>query len=168
MAYACVCHFFCVILQPQNRSNMESSKLPFSLSHPLEQYRLQRADGVYSKAMNYALDFFEISAQYLSIVMVGMVRASATETMPAGAVAVINKIDTKRPLSFGDWANDILPKAVAAARECLPDEPLTVAMTAVAGPKRNLWLGSKREKSLVPVEKEIKELNQIITEKLTK
>ena len=135
---------------------MESSKLPFSLSHPLEQYRLQRADGVYSKAMNYALDFFEISAQYLSIVMVGMVRASATETMPAGAVAVINKIDTKRPLSFGDWANDILPKAVAAARECLPDEPLTVAMTAVAGPKRNLWLGSKREKSLVQIRNEYK------------
>lgn len=135
---------------------MESSKLPFSLSHPLEQYRLQRADGVYSKAMNYALDFFEISAQYLSIVMVGMVRASATETMPVGAVAVINKIDTKRPLSFGDWANDILPKAVAAARECLPDEPLTVAMTAVAGPKRNLWLGSKREKSLVQIRNEYK------------
>lgn len=135
---------------------MESSKLPFSLSHPLEQYRLQRADGVYSKAMNYALDFFEISAQYLSIVMVGMVRSAATETMPAGAVAVINKIDTKRPLSFGDWANDILPKAVAAARECLPDEPLTVAMTAVAGPKRNLWLGSKREKSLVQIRNEYK------------
>lgn len=135
---------------------MESSKLPFSLSHPLEQYRLQRADGVYSKAMNYALDFFEISAQYLSIVMIGMVRASATETMPVGAVAVINKIDTKRPLSFGDWANDILPKAVAAARECLPDEPLTVAMTAVAGPKRNLWLGSKREKSLVQIRNEYK------------
>lgn len=135
---------------------MESSKLPFSLSHPLEQYRLQRADGVYSKAMNYALDFFEISAQYLSIVMVGMVRASATETMPVGALAVINKIDTKRPLSFGDWANDILPKAVAAARECLPDEPLTVAMTAVAGPKRNLWLGSKREKSLVQIRNEYK------------
>ena len=135
---------------------MKSSKLPFSLSHPLEQYRLQRADGVYSKAMNYALDFFEISAQYLSIVMVGMVRASATETMPVGAVAVINKIDTKRPLSFGDWANDILPKAVAAARECLPDEPLTVAMTAVAGPKRNLWLGSKREKSLVQIRNEYK------------
>lgn len=135
---------------------MESSKLPFSLSHPLEQYRLQRADGVYSKAMNYALDFFEISAQYLSIVMVGMVRAAATETMPAGAVAVINKIDTKRPLSFGDWANDILPKAVAAARECLPNEPLTVAMTAVAGPKRNLWLGSKREKSLVQIRNEYK------------
>ena len=85
-----------------------------------------------------------------------MVRASATETMPAGAVAVINKIDTKRPLSFGDWANDILPKAVAAARECLPDEPLTVAMTAVAGPKRNLWLGSKREKSLVQIRNEYK------------
>lgn len=132
------------------------NKLPFSLAHPLAQYRAQREAGVYSKAMNYALDFVEIASQYLSILLVGMVRAAASETMPTGAVAVINKIDTKRPLSFGDWANDILPKAVAAAREVAADEPLTVAMSAVAGPKRNLWLGSKREKSLVQIRNEYK------------
>ena len=51
-----------------------ADKLPISLAHPLEQYRTQLANGVYSKAMNYALDFFEISAQYLSIVLLGLVK----------------------------------------------------------------------------------------------
>ena len=49
-----------------------TGSLPISLAHPLEQYRCFREAGVYSKAMNYALDFFEVSAQYLSIVLLGL------------------------------------------------------------------------------------------------
>ena len=129
--------------------------LPISLAHPLEQYRLQREAGVYSKAMNYALDFFEVSAQYLSVVLLGLVRDAQTEPHPQ-AVFVVNKIDTKRPLSFGDWANDILPKVVLAAKDVLPDEPLTKGLLTVATSKRNLWLGSKKEKSLVQIRNEYK------------
>lgn len=129
--------------------------LPISLSHPLEQYYQSREARVYSKAMNYALDFFEVSAQYLSIVLLGMVR-DAEQTPHSQAVFVVNKIDSKRPLSFGDWTNDILPKIVAAAKEVLPDEPLTKAMMKVATPKRNLWIGSKKEKSLVQIRNEYK------------
>ena len=132
-----------------------AKQLPFSLAHPLEQYRVQRANGVYSKAMNYALDFFEVSAQYLSIVLLGLVRAVQSEPHPQ-AVFVVNKIDTKRPLSFGDWANDILPKVVLAAKDILPDEPLTKALLTIATAKRNLWLGSKKEKSLVQIRNEYK------------
>ena len=134
---------------------MKANSLPFSLAHPLEQYRLQRTEGVYSKAMNYALDFFEVSAQYLSIVLLGLVR-DAEQTPHPQAVFVVNKIDTKRPLSFGDWANDILPKVVLAAKEVLPDEPLTKALLPIATSKRNLWLGSKKEKSLVQIRNEYK------------
>lgn len=134
---------------------MATGTLPFSLVHPLEQYRLQRAEGVYSKAMNYALDFFEVSAQYLSIVLLAMVRHAEQSPHPQ-AVFVVNKIDTKRPLSFGDWVNDILPKVVLAAKEVLPDEALTKALLAIATSKRNLWLGSKKEKSLVQIRNEYK------------
>ena len=134
---------------------MADKLLPISLAHPLEQYRKQLANGVYSKAMNYALDFFEISAQYLSIVLLGLVR-EAEKTPHQQAVFVINKIDTKRPLSFGDWANDILPKVVSAAKDELPDEPLTKALLTIATSKRNLWLGSKKEKSLVQIRNEYK------------
>ena len=132
-----------------------ADKLPVSLAHPLEQYRSQLANGVYSKAMNYALDFFEVSAQYLSIVLLGLVR-EVEKTPHPQAVFVINKIDTKRPLSFGDWANDILPKVVLAAKDELPEEPLTKALLTVATSKRNLWLGSKKEKSLVQIRNEYK------------
>ena len=78
-----------------------SGSLPISLAHPLEQYRLFREAGVYSKAMNYALDFFEVSAQYLSIVLLGLLR-DASQTSHPQAVWAVNKIDTKRPISFGD------------------------------------------------------------------
>ena len=132
-----------------------ADKLPVSLAHPLEQYRTQLANGVYSKGMNYALDFFEISAQYVSIVLLGLVRKVEMTPHPQ-AVFVVNKIDTKRPLSFGDWANDILPKVVLAAKDELPDEPLTKALLTIATSKRNLWLGSKKEKSLVQIRNEYK------------
>ena len=125
-----------------------TGSLPISLGHPLEQYRHFREAGVYSKAMNYALDFFEVSAQYLSIVLLGLVRETEQKPHPQ-AVLAVNKIDTKRPLSFGDWANDILPRIVAAAKDVLPDEPLTKAMLKIATPKRNVWIGSKKEKSLI-------------------
>lgn len=132
-----------------------ATTLPISLAHPLAQYRLEREKGVYSKAMNYALDFFEVSAQYLSIILLGLVR-DAQETPHPQAVFVVNKIDTKRPLSFGDWTNDILPKVVLAAKDVLPEEPLTQALLKVATSKRNLWLGSKKEKSLVQIRNEYK------------
>ena len=132
-----------------------ATTLPFSLSHPLEQYRTERSKGVYSKAMNYALDFVEITAQYVSIVLLGMVRVRSSEAHPL-ALFVANKIDTKRPLSFGDWANDILPRVVQAAKETCPDDLLTQAMLPIAGSKRNLWLGSKKEKSLVQIRNEYK------------
>ena len=70
-----------------------ADKLPVSLAHPLEQYRSQLANGVYSKAMNYALDFFEVSAQYVSNVLLGMVR-EVEKTPHPEAVFVINMIDT--------------------------------------------------------------------------
>jgi len=132
-----------------------ATSLPISLSHPLDQYHAQRESGVYSKAMNYALDFFEVSAQYLSIVLLGLVR-EAQQAPHSQAVFVANKIDMKRPLSFGDWTNDILPKVVLAAKEVIPEEPLTKALLSVATPKRNLWLGSKKEKSIVQIRNEYK------------
>ncbi|MBQ7631286.1 MAG: hypothetical protein IJS82_00795 [Paludibacteraceae bacterium] len=141
------------------------SSLPISLAHPLEQYYIQREAGVYSKAMNYTLDFFEISAQYLSLVLLGLVRVSEQPTHPQ-AVFVVNKIDSKRPLSFGDWTNDILPKVVLAAKDTLPDEPLTQALLPIAGTKRNIWLGSKKDKSLVQIRNEYKGHGTVLAESI--
>ncbi len=142
-----------------------ANTIPISLLHPLKQYRVQRDAGVYSKAMNYALDFFEVSAQYLSIVLLGLVR-SAQQIPHPQTVFVINKIDTKRPLSFGDWVNDILPRVVSAAKDVLPKEPLTQALLSVITSKRNLWLGSKKEKSLVQIRNEYKGHGTVLAESI--
>ena len=105
---------------------MNYRNFPFTLAHPLEQYEAQKAAGIYSKAMNYALDFFEISTQYLSMLLLGLIREHYDPQTPNDHVNfVVGKIDAKRPLSFGDWANDILPRTAHAARELIPDEPLT-------------------------------------------
>ena len=136
---------------------MNYANFPFTLAHPLEQYEAQKAAGNYSKAMNYALDFFEISTQYLSILLLGLIREHYEPQMANAHVSfVVGKIDTKRPLSFGDWANDILPRTVQAARELIPDDPLTQAMSAISSKKRNLLLGGKREASIVQIRNEYK------------
>ena len=146
---------------------MDYLGLPFTLSHPLEQYEAQKAAGSYSKAMNYALDFFEISTQYLSLLMLGVIRQTYGEPN-ANVDAVVGKIDTKRPLSFGDWANDILPRVAQAARELLPDEPLTQAMSALSGKKRNLLLGGKSESSIVQIRNEYKGHSTTLAEEIYK
>lgn len=146
---------------------MDYLRLPFTLSHPLEQYEAQKAAGSYSKAMNYALDFFEISTQYLSLLMLGVIRQTYGEPN-ANVDAVVGKIDMKRPLSFGDWANDILPRVAQAARELLPDEPLTQAMSALSGKKRNLLLGGKSESSIVQIRNEYKGHSTTLAEEIYK
>lgn len=136
---------------------MNYRNFPFTLAHPLEQYEAQKAAGIYSKAMNYALDFFEISTQYLSMLLLGLIREHYDPQTPNDHVNfVVGKIDAKRPLSFGDWANDILPRTAHAARELIPDEPLTQAVSALSNKKRNLLLGGKKEVSLVQIRNEYK------------
>lgn len=136
---------------------MNYRNYPFTLAHPLEQYEAQKSMGNYSKAMNYALDFFEISTQYLSMLLLGLIHEHYDpQTANAHVNFVVGKIDAKRPLSFGDWANDILPRTAQAARELLPDEPLTQAISALSNKKRNLLLGGKKEASIVQIRNEYK------------
>ena len=148
---------------------MHYENLPFTLAHPLEQYEVQKAAGNYSKAMNYALDFFEISTQYLSILLLGLIREQyKPESANAHVVFVVNKIDTKRPLSFGDWANDLLPRTAQAARELIPNEPLTQAISSLSNKKRNLLLGGKKEASIVQIRNEYKGHSTTLAESIYK
>jgi len=136
---------------------MNYANFPFTLAHPLEQYEAQKSVGNYSKAMNYALDFFEISTQYITMLLLGLIREHYSLDSANGHVNfVVGRIDGKRPLSFGDWANDLLPRAVQAARELIPEEPLTQAVSAISSKKRNLLLGGKKESSIVQIRNEYK------------
>lgn len=145
---------------------MQYLQLPYTLSHPLEQFSRQKNEGVWSKAMSYALDFFEISVQYLTIVLVGVLREQESASANANLQFVVNRIDQKRPLSFGDWANDLFPRAVQAARELLPEHPLTLSLGTVSNKKRNLLLGGKKETSIVQIRNEYKGHSTVLAESI--
>lgn len=132
--------------------------LPYSLAHPLEQFQARRQAGDWSKAANYMLDFFEVSSQYVSIVLLGKLREHvlAGGTPDEACVKVVGKIDTKRPLSFGDWCNDILPVAVQSAVAALPDDPVVKGIASAVNRKRNIFLGGKGEQSIVQIRNEYK------------
>ena len=85
--------------------------LPSSLRLPLEYFEESKRANNYLLSMNYMLDFFEITSQYVSIVLLGMLRRElrSESVVPKELTNAIIKIDRKRPLSFGDWCNDILP-----------------------------------------------------------
>ena len=84
------------------------NSLPYTLALPVSCIYNEIEKGDYFRAMNHMLVFFEISAQYLSTVLLQMVRNSPTEAAHNVAVNFVDKIDSKRPLSFGDWTNELL------------------------------------------------------------
>ena len=133
--------------------------LPHTLSHPYAQFQKHRKAGEWSRAANYLLDFFEAGVQYVSIVLLGMLRDEVLATGNScgeNTKKVVAKIDGKRPLSMGDWCNDILPPLVKEIAAVMPDHPLSISLSGVVGKKRNIFLGSKAEKSIVQVRNEYK------------
>lgn len=145
------------------------SRLPHTLAHPLEQFEACRKDADWFKSANYMLDFFEASSQYVSIVLLGMFRdailSGACECGGDTARAVA-KIDGKRPLSFGDWCNDILPVLLKDAVNLFPEHPLVLSLSNVISKKRNVFLGSKNEKSIVQVRNEYKGHSTTLSESI--
>lgn len=136
-----------------------NAHLPQTLAHPLEEARKNREAGNWSRAMNYLLDFMETGAAYTSVVLLGMFRqlALATGQPPReGVLDAVRKIDKKRPLSFGDWVNDILaPLATEAARQ-FPDNEFARNMGAVAGRRKNVFLSGGSEPNVVQIRNRFK------------
>ena len=132
------------------------SALPFTLSHPLEQLYATVDGGNYGKAKDYMLDFFELSAQYLSVVLLSVFRERlsqpdglANEKELNRIAGVVQRIDSKRPLSFGDWCNDILPPLSSAVLALMPDSELSASLGRRTTAKNNLFVGGKNETSIV-------------------
>ena len=115
------------------------AQLPFTLAFPISRAAEQISAGNYGRAMNHTLDFLEISVQYLSCLL--FVRLQRHEADMAQADRALNrivtKIDTKRPLSFGDWVNDIFTPLVRTAAAEIPGDPL--AATSCGGAATCFW-----------------------------
>lgn len=133
--------------------------LPYSISHPLEQFESIEYSAEAQRSMNYMLDCFEISVQYISILLIGRIRTHFLATgraLPEQVTTWVQYIDRKRPLSFGDWCSTLLPLSVAAASSYLPDDTITRALSVLVTKRRNLFLGDKRESSIVQIRNEYK------------
>lgn len=133
------------------------SKLPYTLSHPLEQAHAAYTEGKYGRAMNHILDFFEISTPFCSYIFLRLLQQEASEQPAIMPVLeqFVNRIDTKRPLSLGDWLNDLQTPLLATLIKYLPNEPLAISFSAnIYVKKRNILLGSKNIPSIVQIRNE--------------
>ena len=142
-----------------NLVNISVNKLPFTLSSPIEKLAKQMEKGNYGLAMNHAIDFFEITVQYLSCALIALIQQKE-EDLPVKhkeLIRAINKIDTKRPLSFGDWINDIFFPLLKAANDRMPESELVASLNKnilISG--GNLLTGTKKDSSIVQIRNEYK------------
>ena len=135
------------------------SRLPSTLSKPVASLMREVEKGNFSAGMNYALDFLEISVQFVSCCLFVLLQ-DAEKELPEDAKAmkaIVDKIDSKRALSFGDWVNDIFNPAVRAALKELPGNPLVRSLDAALFVRgANRLLGTKTEPSVVRIRNEYK------------
>lgn len=147
------------------------NKLPFTLSAPIEKLADQVEKGNYGRAMNYALDFFEISIQYISCLLIAFLQKEE-ESMSSkheALIQVINKIDAKRSLSFGDWINDILLPLLKAANDRIPDNQLVISLNKHLMMKGgNLITGVKKDPSIVQIRNEYRGHSTTLSEDIYK
>ena len=144
-------------------------QLPYTLAAPVKRLFDHVAAAEYGKAMNYALDFVEISTQYISALL--LVRLIEVErTLPLEqrrTVRVVQKIDNKRPLSLGDWINDILTPLLLAAKERLEGDELVAALTTHLLRRQTcVLLGDKREPSVVQIRNEYRGHSTTLSENI--
>ena len=149
------------------------NRLPFTLSSPIEKFLRHIEKKDYGRAMNLAIDFFEISVQYLSCILIALIQKKEEELSFSGKhkdmIRAIQKIDEKRPLSFGDWVNDIFSPLLKAANDRIPDERLLVCLNKYFVNKGgNLLTGSKNEPSIVKIRNEYRGHSSTLSEEIYK
>ncbi len=135
------------------------SELPSTMSMPVASLIEQIGKENYALAMNHAIDFLEISVQYISCCLFSRLQEIEKDIDPSARPmrAIVDKIDTKRSLSFGDWVNDIFNPIVKAALKEMPDDALVQSIGRELFRKgANLLLGTKSDPSAVKIRNEYK------------
>ncbi len=133
--------------------------LPPSLSMPIKGLVESIESENYGLAMNFSIDFLEISIQYVSCYLFRLLQAeeSSLEVSNRSLRVIVDKIDTKRSLSFGDWLNDMFNPIIKIAQKELPANPLVKSILSELYKKGgNRLLGTKNEPSVVKIRNEYK------------
>lgn len=133
--------------------------LPFTMANTLQMFYDKLGEEDYGKAKDHAIEFAEISVQWMSSYMLirlienGRIINKYHEKL----FNVVNKIDNKRPLSFGDWVNDIFTPLSHAMFEDLADDEFTKSLAKhLFKNKVTILLGSKKEPSVVKIRNDYK------------
>lgn len=145
-------------------------KLPYTLSFPIFQACQKIKVEQYGAAMNHVLDFFEISIQYTSIFLFFLLKKKINiPTINKALTSFVNRIDNKRPLSFGDWVNDLFTPLMLVASVEMPEHPFVKSMNMhVCSKHRNILLGNKKEASIVQIRNEYKGHGTTLSENIYK
>ena len=142
--------------------------LPHTLAHSLHGYDSSYQSQNWSGAMLYMLDFFEMSCQLVSLVLLGQLKSEVPELKNDPAInKIIGKIDAKRPLSFGDWANDILTPLVSLSLSKMGDNAFVKSISTVISPKKHIIIGRKGEASIVKIRNDYKGHGTILSQDIS-
>ena len=119
---------------------------PYSIISILGSYEEYLAEQNYLRAFRRYLDFFEISVQYCSSVMLSILKHRKVifdETLQQVSAKIVEK-----ELSTGDWVNSIFLVLLKKANELIPDDKLITSLyDTLMDSKGNILLGwsSKKE-----------------------
>lgn len=113
---------------------------PYSIISILQDYEENIAEEEYSKAFKRYIDFFEISIQYCSSLLLSLIKHQKlefNETLQNVATKIVSK-----PLSTGDWINDIFIVLVNEAHNIIPNEAVVDSLYQMLHePKGNILQG---------------------------
>ena len=148
------------------------NRLPFTLSFPVKKLFECISNKEYGRGMNYCLDFFEISVLWLSsLLLKRLIDKCADGLMPQTAELqnILNTIDTKRPLSFGDSLNNIFIPLANLSRIYIKDDALVESIATHLMHKNTcILLGNKNEPSVVQIRNHYKGHSTMLSEEIYK
>ena len=157
------------VIAYSNLLDQSIANLPYTLSFPIEKAMSSIDQQQYGKAMNHILDFFEISTPFVSFVFLRLLQEKSVhnQQVQMALEAFVNKIDQKRPLSLGDWINDLLNPLLLAAINSIPENQLTQSFqNSIIEKRKNILLGDKRTPSIVQIRNEYRGHSTTLSENL--
>ena len=98
------------------------ANLPFSIVAPLENYEQNIQKNSFLPALKFAINFFEISIQYTSGLLISLLNYHQAEFDEQLQNILARMVD--KQLSFGDWVNDIFLVLIKKSNNFIPEHPL--------------------------------------------
>lgn len=134
--------------------NFSIERLPYTLSSPIKRIMFDVNNHQYSRAKDHMLDFMGVSISFVSFILFRLLQRKHKQNpqIQKALEDFIRKIDQKRPLSMGDWLNDLFNPLMLTSIKFLPDIQLIKSFQSFIFDKRkNILLGDKNTPSIVQI-----------------